>query len=110
MRWRMDLIEENMESRLNVIEAIEFAAESWNSTGGEIIRSCWTKIGIVEAPQVADSRAQKDYRQSSLAFQQDCCDLADMFQKLSITVSVDDYVEIDDHEQIHEEQEAMVEV
>ena len=32
-----------------------------------------------------------------------------MFQKLGITVSVDDYVEIEDHEQIHEEQEALIE-
>ena len=78
MRWRMDLIEANMECRLNVLEAIEFAAESWNSIGGEIIRSCSITIGIVEAPKVADLRAQNDYRKSSLDFQQDCCNLADM--------------------------------
>ena len=104
MRWRMDLIEANMERRLTVLEAIEFAAERWNIIGGEIIRSCWIKSGIIEAPQVADLRAQTDYLQSILAFQQDCCDLADVFQKLGVTVSVDDYVEIEDHEQITEEQ------
>ena len=54
-------------------------------------------------------RAQNDYRQSSLSFQQDCYDLADVFQKLGVTVSVDDYVEIEDYEQIHEEQEALIE-
>ena len=54
-------------------------------------------------------RAQTDYLQSILAFQQDCCDLADVFQKLGVTVSVDNYVEIKDHEQIHEEQEALIE-
>ena len=37
MQWRMDLIEANMERRLNVLEAIQFAFESWNSVGGEII-------------------------------------------------------------------------
>ena len=67
----MDLIEANMERRLNLLEAIEFAAESWNS-GGEIIRRCWIKGGVIEASQVADLRAQNDYRQSRLAFQQDC--------------------------------------
>ena len=53
--------------------------------------------------------AQNDYRQSSLAFQQACYDLDDMFQKLGVTVSMNDYVEIDDHEQIQEEQEALIE-
>ena len=32
-----------------------------------------------------------------------------MFQKLGVTVRVEDYVEIEDHEQIHEDQEALVE-
>ena len=32
-----------------------------------------------------------------------------MFRGLGVTVSVDDYVEIEDHEQIHEEQEDMIE-
>ena len=40
MRWRMGLIEANMELRLSVLEAIYFAAESWNNVGGEIFRSC----------------------------------------------------------------------
>ena len=35
--------------------------------------------------------------------------MAGMFQKLGVTVSVNDYVEIEDHEQIHEEQEALIE-
>ena len=109
MQWRMDLIEANMERRLNVLEAIQFAFESWNSVGGEIIWSCWIKSGFIEAPQAEDLRAQNDYRQSSLSFQQDCYDLADVFQKLGVTVSVDDYVEIEDYEQIHEEQEALIE-
>ena len=109
MRWRMDLIEANMERRLNVLEAIEFAAESWNGIGGEIIRSYWIKSGTIETPQVADLRAQNDYRQSSLAFQHDSWDMAGMFQKLGVTVSVNDYVEIEDHEQIHEVKEALIE-
>ena len=32
-----------------------------------------------------------------------------MFQKVCVTVSVDDYVETEDHKQIHEEQEALIE-
>ena len=31
VRWRMDLIEENMERTLNILEAIKFAAESWEN-------------------------------------------------------------------------------
>ena len=54
-------------------------------------------------------RAQNGYRQSSLAFLQDSCDLADMFQKLGVTVSVNDFVEIEDHEKIHEVKEALIE-
>ena len=53
--------------------------------------------------------AQNDYRQSSLAFQQDCYDLDDMFQKLGVTVSMDDHDEIEDHERIQEEKEALIE-
>ncbi|CAI5732649.1 unnamed protein product [Hyaloperonospora brassicae] len=68
-----------MERRLNVLKAIEFAAESWNSIGGDIIRSCWDESGVIEAPQ------------------------------LSVTVCVDDYVEIEDRRQIYEEQEALIE-
>ena len=55
------------------------------------------------------SRAQNDYRQLSIAYEQDRCDLADKFYKLVVTVSVDDYAEIEDHEQTHEEQEALIE-
>ena len=105
----MDLIEENMERILNVLKAIEFAAESLKSIGGVIIRSCWIKSEIIEVSQIADMRAQNDYRQPSLAFQQDFCNLAGMFQKLWVSVSVEDYVEIEDHEQIHEEREALIE-
>lgn len=104
----MDLIEANMERKLNVLEAIEFASESWNSIGGPIIRSCWIKTEIIDAPQVADLRAQNEYRQASLAFQQDCCDLAKMLRKMEVSVSVEDYVDIEDDEQIHEEPDAMV--
>ena len=69
VRWRMDLIEANMERRINVQEAFKFADESWNSIGGEIIRSFRINSEIVEAPQVADLRAQHYYQQSSLTFQ-----------------------------------------
>ena len=96
-------------TQTNVLEAIEFAAEIWNSIAGEIIRSRWIKSGVIEAPKVADLRAQNDYRQSSISFEQDCCDMADMFQKLGVTFSVDDYIEIEHHEQIHKEQDALIE-
>ena len=66
MRWRMDLIEANMERGHNVLKAIELAAESWNSIGGEINRRI--KSGIIKASQVADFRAQNEYRQSILVF------------------------------------------
>ena len=32
-----------------------------------------------------------------------------MFQKLGVIVSVENYVEIEDHEQVHEEQEDLIE-
>ena len=50
----MDLKEANMERRLNVLKAIEFAAKSWNTIGGVFIRSFWIKIEIIEAPQIAN--------------------------------------------------------
>lgn len=54
MRWRMDLIEARMERKLNVLEAIAFAAENWNSIGGDIIRSYWLKTELIDAPAATD--------------------------------------------------------
>ena len=54
----MILIEANMERKLNVLEAIEFAAEIWNTIGGVFIRIFWIKSDIIEAPQIANKRSQ----------------------------------------------------
>ena len=77
-----------------------------------IIQNCLIKSEIIEVPRVAYF-AQNGYRKSSLAFQQDFCYLDAVFllegearcmiQKLGVSVSVEDYVEIEDHNQIHEE-------
>ena len=42
--------QENMERRINVLEAIEVAAENWNTIGGVFIRSFWIKSKTIEAP------------------------------------------------------------
>ena len=54
----MDLIGANMERRLNVLVSIEFAAKSWNTIGAKFIQSFWIKSEIIEAPQIANIRAQ----------------------------------------------------
>ena len=53
MRWRIDLIEANLESRLIVLKAIDFAAESWDSIGAAFIWSFWFKSEIIKAAQIA---------------------------------------------------------
>ena len=53
MQWHMDLVEANVKRILNVLDAIEFAAGSWNIIGRLIIRNCWIKSDIIEAPQIA---------------------------------------------------------
>ena len=54
----MDLIKADVECILNVLEAIEFSAESWNSIGGVFIRFFWIENEIIEAPHIANLRAQ----------------------------------------------------
>ena len=78
-------VEENRKRRLNVLEVIEFAAEIWNRIGGIFIRIF------------------------CLTFQQKCCDLADIINNLGVSVSVQDYVTIEDHKQIDEEQYNIIE-
>lgn len=102
MRWRMDLIEARMERKLNVLEAIELAAESWNSIGGDIIRSCWLKTELIDAPAAADFQTENEYRRHSMAFQKDCVELATMLFKLKIDVDSEAYVDAEDAEEIHE--------
>ena len=58
MQWHMDLVEANVKRILNVLDAIEFAAGSWNIVGRLIIRNCWIKSDIIEAPQIANKRSQ----------------------------------------------------
>ena len=50
----MDLIDANMERRLNVPEVIEFAVESWNTISGVFIRSSGIITAIIDAPQIAN--------------------------------------------------------
>ena len=79
-----------MERRLDILESIGVAAEIWGSIRGVIIRICWIKSEIIEAPHVADLRAQNDYRTSSLAFKQVCFDPAEMIRNIRVCVSVED--------------------
>ena len=58
MRWRMDLTEANMKRRLDLLDAIELAAENQNSIDGGSIQNGWIKIQIIEAPRVSTLRAQ----------------------------------------------------
>ena len=85
MRWHIDLIEANLESRLIVLNAIDFAA-------GTVLVQL---LSEVSGSRVRSSKQHRlrvsvhnDYRKPSLPFQQHCCDLAGMIKNLGVSVRV----------------------
>ena len=105
----MDLIEAKMERRLNVQKAIEFVAESWNSIGGRSFEVAGSKVRSSKRHRLRICVHKTTINSPASPPNNTDAICLIFFLKLGVTVIMDDYVEIGYHEQIHEEQEALIE-
>lgn len=102
LRWCLDLVESNTERKLTLLEAIEFSIESWSSVDEQVIRNCWVKTGLIDALTTAEFQSNNDYRSSSTAFQRECAELAELMGALGIHAPIDDYIDAEAVEVVHE--------
>nr|CCA20949.1 CENPB protein Homeodomainlike putative [Albugo laibachii Nc14] len=102
LRWCLDLVESNTVRKLNLLEAIEFSIESWRSVSEQVIRNCWVKTGLIDAIINAELQSTNDYRLNSIPFQREFAQLAELMAALGIRASIDDYIDAEDVEVVHE--------
>nr|CCA15684.1 AlNc14C13G1601 [Albugo laibachii Nc14] len=102
LRRCLHLVKSNTERKLTLLEAIEFSIESWRSFSEQVIRNCWVKTGPIDAIINAEFQSKNDYRLKSIPFQRECAQLAELMGALSIRASIDDYIDAEDVEEVHE--------
>nr|CCA19124.1 AlNc14C64G4573 [Albugo laibachii Nc14] len=101
-RWCLDLVESNTLRKLTLLEAIEFSIESWRSVSEQVIRNCWGKTGLIDAIINAEYQSNNDYRLNSIPFQQECAQFAGLMAALGIRASIDNYIDAEDVEVVHD--------
>ena len=100
--WCLKLVESNTVRNLNLLEAIEFSIESRRSISEQVIRNCWVKLGLIDAIINAELQSTNDYRLNSIPFQREFAQLAELMAALGIRASIDDYIDAEDVEVVHE--------
>ena len=102
LQWCLDLVESNTVRKLTLLEAIEFSIKSWRSVSEQVIRNCWVKTELIDAIINAELQSNNDDRLNSIPFQQECAQLAELMAALGIRASIDDYIDGEDVEVVHE--------
>ena len=100
--WCLKLVESNTVRNLNLLEAIEFSIESRRSISQQVIRNCWVKLGLIDAIINAELQSTNDYGLNSIPFQREFAQLAELMAALGIRASIDDYIDAEDAEVVHE--------
>nr|CCA21925.1 AlNc14C138G7156 [Albugo laibachii Nc14] len=85
LRWRLYLVESNTVRKLTLLEAIEFS----------IAR-------LIDAIFNAEFQSNNDYILTSIPFQQECAQLAELMAAIGIRASIDAYIDAEDVEVAHE--------
>jgi hypothetical protein len=101
VQWLVDNIEAgSVQKNISLIDSIVFAVKSWLSIEETIISNCWLHSGIVPAPEAAVLKAESDYKK---VVDLDLRNLSENFKSLSVSVTVDEYLDADnlDQEELH---------
>ena len=97
VQWLLDSVEANRtEQKLSLIESICLIINAWKSVEETIISNCWIHAGIVPAPESAVLKALSDYKKT---MDLDLSKLTTNIEALTLDVSVDDYIAVDDLEE-----------
>ena len=95
----MDCLEAGLDTHIQVSDAIDFAIKAWDNVTEDCIRNCWIKTNIVPLPMASELRSSNHYKKKSVS--NDFEELAYLMGELGIESSVEEYLAIEDEEEIH---------
>jgi hypothetical protein len=106
VQWFVDSLETSSTAvKISFFESITMSISSWKSIEEKIISNCWLKSRIVPASEKATLKAASDYKKIA---DLDLCDLRDNFKRMNLSISAEEYLEVDylDESEIHLNPEA----